>query len=146
MPSSPTRASRQGSPEVNSPAEARATPSRRGGTKLQAGTQAASKHSPVRVEVGRARCSWAKTAVRGLDPGAPRNPSGVAELACSEGRSGAWGGPNVPVGEVDSPGSAPWYKETPKSRAGTKGVGADHSTACTVGTVQPGGRKGSVLR
>src|SRR5215472_7963714 len=87
MPSSPTRASRQGSPEVNSPAVARATPSRRGGTKLQAGTQAASKHSPVRVEVGRARCSWAKTAVRGLDPGAPRNPSGVAELAMAQANS-----------------------------------------------------------
>ena len=45
-----------------------------------------------------------------------RNRSGVRETACSEGRSGNWGDPTAPVVEVDSCGSMPWYKATPKSR------------------------------
>jgi hypothetical protein len=52
-----------------------------------------------------------------MDSGAARNPSGVEELACSEGRSVNWGGPPAPAGEVDSRGSMSWYKATPKSRA-----------------------------
>jgi len=51
-----------------------------------------------------------------MDSGAARNRSGVEETACSEGRSGNWGDPTAPVVEVDSHGSMPWYKATPKSR------------------------------
>jgi len=46
-----------------------------------------------------------------------RNRPGVEEMACSEGWSVNWGEPPAPEVEVDSPGSMPWYKATPKSRA-----------------------------
>ncbi len=48
----------------------------------------------------------------------------------------------MPVGEVDSHGSAPWYKETPKSRAGTKGVGRAIVPLAPLGQNNPAGGKG----
>src|SRR5919204_3839141 len=104
-------------------------PSKRGEAKLQAvastssaagrarASSAASKSSPVRDRGGRAWARLAKAAVRAMDSGAARNPSGVREAACSEGRSVNWGGPPAPEGEVDSRGSMPWYKSHAKSRA-----------------------------
>ena len=66
---------------------------------------------------GRARLNWAKTEVRGMDSGAPRNRPGVSGMACSEGWSVNWGGPPAPDGVVDHRGSKPVYKATPKSQA-----------------------------
>ena len=92
---------------------------KRGEAKLQAATyvnSAASKEQPVRDRAGRALRFWAKAAVRAMDSGAARNRSGVRETACSEGRSVNWGGPPVPVREVDSGGSMSRYK--PKAKSG----------------------------
>jgi hypothetical protein len=70
----------------------------------------------VRDRAGRAWPQEAKAAVRAWDSGAARNRSGVWEAARSEGRSVNWGDPTAPGGEVESPGSMPWHKATPKSR------------------------------
>lgn len=94
--------------------------SKRGEAKLQAVTKVnsvASKWLPVRGRAGRAWVFLAKAAVRGVGSGAPRNRSGVVEMACSEGWSVNWGGPPAPGGVVDHRGSMPVYKATPKSRA-----------------------------
>jgi hypothetical protein len=105
---------------VNSPASGESRASKRGGAKLQAVTKvnsAASTQKPVRDRAGRARKDVVKAVVRARVSGAARNRSGVEEMACSEGRAVNWGDPPAPVGEVESYGSLPWYKATPKSRA-----------------------------
>jgi hypothetical protein len=107
-------------PGSQPPASGEILASKRGEAKLQAATRvnsAASKVGPVRGRAGRAWLFEAKAAVRAWDSGAARNRSGVEETACSEGRSVNWGEPPAPGVEVDSPGSRPWYKATPKSRA-----------------------------
>jgi hypothetical protein len=93
---------------------------KRGEAKLQAvasANSAASIVPPVRVRAGRAWFKEAKAAARAWDSGAARNRSGVWEMACSVSRSVNWGDPTAPVGQVESPGSWPWYKANPKSRA-----------------------------
>ena len=87
---------------MNSPVSSEIWATKRGGAKLQAATSS----ELCRVEkfsrkggAGRARCVWAKAAVRAVDSGAARNRSGVEETACSEGQTVNWGGvrPNKPL-------------------------------------------------
>ncbi len=145
---SPHPASRQRSREVNSPGLGEIPASKRGGAKLQAATKvnpkAAPKYVPVRERVGRAWWAWAKTAVRGLGSGAPRNHSGVSGVACSEGWSVTWGGPPPPGGVVNHPGSVPAYKATPKLR-GVERESERDVVPMTAETTQLGKRKGPVL-
>ena len=107
-------------PGSQPPASGEILASKRGEAKLQAATTVNSAASKRSTREGRAGRAWevrAKAAVRAWDSGAARNRSGVEETACSEGWSVNWGEPPVPGVEVDSPGSMPWYKATPKSRA-----------------------------
>ena len=115
---SPVPASRQGSRIANSPGLGESPASKRGGAKLQAATKvnpkAAPKYVPVRERVSRAGWALAKAVVRGCDPGAPWNHSGVSGVACSESWSVTWGDPPVPGGAVNHRGSEHPYKATPK--------------------------------
>jgi hypothetical protein len=52
---------------------------------------------PVRDRAVRARLTCAKAEVRGQDPGAPRNRTGVWEVACMQGWFFNWGGPPAPA-------------------------------------------------
>src|SRR6266567_4415915 len=106
---------------------------------------AASKEPPVRDRGGRASHNWAKAAGRALDSGAARNPSGVSEAACSEGRSVNRGDPTVPVREVESDGSEPRYKPNAKSGAGRRESERD-VVLLTIETTQLGPREGPALR
>jgi len=77
-------------------------------------------------------------------PYSTRNRSGVEEMVCSEGRTVNWGDPPAPVGEIDSPGSLPWYKATPKSRA-VRRESERVVLLMTVETTQLDAREGPVL-
>jgi len=129
------------------PASGESRAAKRGEAKLQAVTRvnsAASKIYPVRGRAGRARWGEAKAVVRALESGAARNRSGVEESACSEGRSATWGDPPAPVSEVDSRGSRPWYKATPKSRVVRRE--SERVVLMTPKTTQLGAREGPALR
>ena len=134
-------------PGSQPPASGEILAAKRGETKLQAVTKlnsAASKQNPVRGRAGRARKGLVKAVFRAMDSGAARNRSGVEEMACSEGRTVNWGDPPAPVGEIDSPGSLPWYKATPKSRA-VRRESERVVLLMTVETTQLDAREGPVL-
>jgi hypothetical protein len=118
-------------PGSQPPVSGESRAAKRGEAKLQAVTRvnsAASKLDPARDRGGRARRKWAKAAVRALDSGASWNPSGVEEMACSEGRAVKWGGPPAPVARSIAAEACPGHKATTESCGGAEGVGAGRST------------------